>query len=247
MRELIDKNTLGLGTWIASGSATVTEAISYLGLDWLLFDLEHGAMTQHDLLENLRATQGRVKVIVRIGEFSKSLISRSLDWGADGIMMPHVNNARDARKVIDMMSYPPHGERGYSSSCRSYGYGTFPPKGIKEYTHPLFIAQIETIEGVQNVEEIAETEGVDMLFVGQSDLTLDLSVSQNKSVFSVQDALSKVVSVAKQNSLMAGTLVRDMEQILSLKSIGYDSLAITSDLGVIRSGYIDIINRIKRL
>ena len=85
---------LGKGTWISLGSPIVTEVISMMQFDWLLFDLEHGFMQEHDILPNLMAVKSSgTKVIVRVSEFRSGLIARLLDWGVAGIMMPHVSSS----------------------------------------------------------------------------------------------------------------------------------------------------------
>lgn len=157
---------LGKGTWISLGSPIVTEVISMMQFDWLLFDLEHGFMQEHDILPNLMAVKSSgTKVIVRVSEFRSGLIARLLDWGVAGIMMPHVSSSEEAARVVGAMRYPPFGKRGFSSSSRSFGYGENAPRNITEWEPPLFIAQIENYEGVQNANSIAATEGVDMLLL----------------------------------------------------------------------------------
>lgn len=114
---------LGKGTWISLGSPIVTEVISMMQFDWLLFDLEHGFMQEHDILPNLMAVKSSgTKVIVRVSEFRSGLIARLLDWGVAGIMMPHVSSSEEAARVVGAMRYPPFGKRGFSSSSRSFGY-----------------------------------------------------------------------------------------------------------------------------
>lgn len=234
--------TLGLGTFISIGDPTVTEIIAGMGFDWLMFDMEHGCMTQDELLHNLRAVRPfGVKVIVRIGEYSANLISRALDWGAYGIMMPHVSCAGEAEKVVDAMRYPPYGSKGYSSSCRAFDYGVSAPKDMKKHPHPFFIAQIENYEGVMNADEIAAVEGVDMLFVGPRDLTLDLEVRKQTHPVTYDEALVRVAEAAAAHDRQAGILVRNEKDLPTLKNIGYTALAAGSDMGAVRSGYRQIL------
>lgn len=165
----MNTRTLGTGTWISVGAPVITEAVAGMGFDWLLIDLEHGSMTEADLLPNLHAAAASgVKVIVRIGEFRPSLVGRVLDFGAAGIMVPHVSDAATAARIVSAMRYPPHGERGFSTSTRSFGYGARAPKEMSGWEAPLLLAQIEDYEGVLEAERIAAVDGVDMLFVGRA-------------------------------------------------------------------------------
>ena len=228
---------LGTGTWISLGSPIVTEVISMMQFDWLLFDLEHGFMQEHDILPNLMAVKSSgTKVIVRVSEFRSGLIARLLDWGVAGIMMPHVSSSEEAARVVGAMRYPPFGKRGFSSSSRSFGYGENAPRNITEWEPPLFIAQIENYEGVQNANSIAATEGVDMLFVGPRDLRLDLSVRKSADErIPFQEAISLTVKAAISSGKQAG--ISPEEDISDLCVMGFSAFAIGADLAVLRSGY----------
>lgn len=235
------KNTrslLGVGTWIASGSTVVTELIDQLGFDWLLFDLEHGTMSDKDVLKNLQVVRN-ARVIVRIGEFSPSLIARVLDWGAAGIMMPHVNSAEEAERVVEAMRYPPYGNRGYSGSARCFGYGAQAPPDTVSFPAPLFMAQIENEIGVRNVDEIAQVPGVDVLFVGPADLKLDYCIS-GKTSEEFEEALQKVALVAKARAKQSGILIRNHSDLKKLQDYGYTAIAAGSDLGVLRQSYVEL-------
>ena len=227
---------LGTGTWISLGSPIVTEVISMMQFDWLLFDLEHGFMQEHDILPNLMAVKSSgTKVIVRVSEFRSGLIARLLDWGVAGIM---ISSSEEAARVVGAMRYPPFGKRGFSSSSRSFGYGENAPRNITEWEPPLFIAQIENYEGVQNANSIAATEGVDMLFVGPRDLRLDLSVRKSADErIPFQEAISLTVKAAISSGKQAGILVSPEEDISDLCVMGFSAFAIGADLAVLRSGY----------
>lgn len=237
-----NKNTrqLDIGTWLASGSPVIAELASECGFDWLLLDLEHGCLSEAGILPSLMAVKGSAaKPIVRVGKTDPVLIARVLDWGAAGIMLPHVSTPGQAEKCLEAMYYPPAGNRGYTSSARAFGYGIRPPDNVAAHPHPLFLAQIEDYEGVQNAEAIAAIPGVDVLFVGPSDLKLNLAAHGAHPDFA--DALSKVSSAAALHGKQAGILVRDPSEIPGLRSGGYSCLALGSDLGVIRKGFKDML------
>lgn len=238
----MNTRTLGTGTWISVGAPVITEAVASMGFDWLLIDLEHGSMTEADLLPNLHAAAASgVKVIVRIGEFRPSLVGRVLDFGAAGIMVPHVSDAATAARIVSAMRYPPHGERGFSTSTRSFGYGARVPKEMSGWEAPLLLAQIEDYEGVLEAERIAAVDGVDMLFVGPRDLGLDLSVRPAERTLDFDEALQRVAKAAHACGKQAGILVRDTTDIPKLRGYGFTALAAGSDLGILRSGYKQLI------
>lgn len=228
--------TLGTGTFISIGSPVVTEIVSMMGFDWMLFDMEHGCVNEANLLHNLQAVRSPdVKIIVRVRTAEPTIISRVLDAGADGIMVPHVSTPEQASAVVDSMLYPPRGSRGFSTSVRAMGFGKNPVKDTLAWEPPLFLAQIESREGVEAASQIAAVEGVDMLFVGPRDLSLDLSVRKDPMDFDL--AVRMVASAATEAGKQAGILVRNIADRAKFEEYGYSALAIGSDMGALKKGY----------
>ena len=228
---------LSLGIWLSIGSPVIAELASECGFDWLLFDLEHGCITDAEVLANLQAAKREgIKLIVRVGKLDTALIAKLLDWGASGIMLPHVSTPEQAEACVKAMNYPPLGHRGYSSSARVFKYGL----DVRTTSAPLFLCQIEDYEGVTNVEEIAAVGGVDVLFVGPADLKLDLSTRNPHQTIPYEEALKKVSSAADFHQKQAGILIRNFSDITVLKQMGFSCLALGSDLGLLREGFMAI-------
>lgn len=231
------------GLWISIGSPIIAELASMSGFDWLLFDLEHGSLTENKLQDNLLAAKRHnIKLIVRVPEVNKNLISRALDWGASGIMLPMVSSKEDAEKCLDAMHYAPLGSRGYTSSCRAYNYGL----NKDEKTKPIFIAQIENIEGVENVESILEVKEIDMLFVGPSDLKKNLEAYAYKTTIKFENAIKLVAEATKKHNRQAGILVQDNYEIPNLINLGYTFLGMGSDIKILKNGFQSMLNKIKK-
>lgn len=225
-----------LGTFISSGAPTVVELASLCGLDWLMLDMEHGALTEAGLLDCLRATGGRdVFSVVRVPTHEAGLISRVLDRGAHAIMAPHVESAEQAEALVRAMRYAPDGDRGYSRTVRAYNYGLVAPESVE---HPLLFAQIESVAGVENVESIAKTAGVDVLFVGPADLKLSLAAT--KSAITYEDALARVLAAAKSAGIHTGIFARDRADVPKLLAMGFTKVAVDSDLAILRAGFASI-------
>ena len=217
---------LKLGTFLSLGSPTVAEVCGKYPFDWILIDCEHGAGASEDALFRTLQAMGptHAKKIVRLGEPSHAQIQHALDWGADGLMIPHVDTPDVARRALDSMLYPPAGRRGYSRSVRAFGYGTALPETPPK---PLLYAQIETAEAVENVDAIAAVEGVDVLFVGPADLAFD-------------DCLARVAAAAKTAGKAAGILTRDDAQVADRLALGYTHQAVDSELGILRRRYAEL-------
>jgi 2-keto-3-deoxy-L-rhamnonate aldolase RhmA len=232
---------LRLGTWMSIGSPVITELAADSGFDWLLVDLEHGCGTEAGVLGQLQAMRGsRAASIVRVGAPHADLIARILDWGADGIMVPHVSTPAEAEACVQAMRYPPRGRRGVARSVRTYGYGLRPAVEGADPA-PIFFAQIETIEAVENSSAIAEIDGVDVLFVGPADLQHDLGARPALVKREYRACLEHVAAAASAAGKPCGILLRDPADVEAHRQLGFTHLAIETDLGILRKGYQELL------
>jgi 2-keto-3-deoxy-L-rhamnonate aldolase RhmA len=231
-----------LGTWLSTGSPVVAELIAVCGFDWVLIDLEHGCEAEAAVPGLLRALRGsRTQGIVRVGAAYPDLIARVLDWGAQGIMVPHVESAEQARAIVAATRYSPHGRRGLSRTVRAYDYGLRKP-GDPSLVPPLVMAQIETIEGVRAVRDIASVDGIDVLFIGPADLRFDLEQRAADAPGDYAFCVQSVLSAAKGAGKSAGILVRDVSQLAAHVEQGFQYVAAESDLAILRNAYQGILS-----
>lgn len=233
-------SSLRLGTWLSVGSPVIAELAAECALDWVLFDLEHGCASESALPDQLRALRGSPTAgVVRVGAPHADLIARVLDWGAHGLMVPHVNSAEEARQIVRAAHYAPRGQRGYSRTVRAHGYGLRVPGDSPPPS--IIMAQIETLHAVECAAEIAAVEGVDVLFVGPADLGFDLKARQ--SARSEDECLVEVIAAAKQHGKASGILVRRPEDLEKMKALGFAWLAVDSDIGILRAAYQALLRR----
>ena len=244
-------NVKHVGAWLSLGSPVIGELASSYPFDWLLFDLEHGCGTESTLLSNLQAAKKtNLALIVRPGKCDPALISRILDWGADGIMMPHINTPVQALECLRAMQYAPYGNRGYSSSARAYNYGVDQLNNQLASGHPLFFAQIETEEAVKNADEIAKVDGVDVLFIGPADLKWDLNANGNMFEDKYNEAIKIVVNSALNNKKQVGIVAKNAEEMKHYLALGITCITYASDLIFLKQGFqhvcdsfIHVVNR----
>ncbi len=223
-----------LGTFLSIGSPAIAELAVECGFDWVLIDLEHGCESEAALPNQLRALRGsQTRGIVRVSAPHADLIGRVLDWGAHGIMVPHVNTAAEAEHCVRSAYYPPGGHRGVSRTVRAYGYGMRLPGDTPP--RPIILAQIETAEGVGNADQIAAVEGIDALFIGPADLSFDLKARQFPRTY--DDCVGSVVKAARDHGKGCGILVRHADDKEKLKALGFNWLAMDSDLSLVREGF----------
>ncbi len=234
------KSSPVLGTWLSIGSPVIAELAGECGLDWVLIDLEHGSASEAAVPDQLRALRGtKTQGIVRVGALDPALIGRVLDWGADGIMLPHVRSAEEAAACVAAMRYPPAGTRGVSRTVRAFRYGLEEFPGTKE---PVLLAQIEDPPGVENAEAIAQVDGVSALFVGPADLRFALAQRSEQDGPSYSKSLAQVIAAARCAGKTAGILVRDLDSIPEHLELGFTVLAAQSDLGILRAQYQGLVS-----
>lgn len=234
-----------IGTWLSIGSPVIAELAGLCGFDWALIDLEHGCESEAAVPDQLRALQGRkTQAIVRVGAPHPDLISRMLDWGAHGIMVPHVNTPAEAEAVVRAVYYSPKGHRGYSRTVRAYDYGLKQPD--IETSPPMVMAQIETVEGVQHCAAIAAVDGVDVLFVGPADLQFDLKNKSRSDPKAYENCLTTVIAAARAAGKTSGILIRDPGDLQHHLDLGFTHVAIDSDIAILRKAYQQTLSNLIR-
>lgn len=236
------------GTFINLGSPVVAEIAASSGLDWILIDHEHGSGGEDTLFNQLRATGGGTAApIVRIPANDGWRFKRVLDAGAHGVMVPLVNTADEARAAAKAMHYPPRGVRGIAKFHRGAAYGVhFDEYFAHAHERLLLIAQIETPAAVANIEEIAAVDGVDVLFVGPTDLTYNLGVPDQFDHPDYIAAQKRVVAAAKAAGKAAGILVLNAALVATCRELGFTFMALGSDGGFVRSGLASTVETLRK-
>lgn len=230
-----------LGAWLSIGTPVIAELAAQSGFDWLLLDLEHGCSTEAAILPQLQAMRGTdARGIVRVGAPYPDLIARVLDWGAHGLMIPHVNTVAEAEDIVKATRYSPQGSRGFSRTVRANDYGLRP---IGDVAAPLVMAQIETIEGVKHAPEIAGVEGIDVLFIGPSDLRHDLEHRADIALGDFDHCASHVIEAANAAGKDTGILVRDFNDVTKYRDLGFKYIAVDSDLAILRKSYLKTLGK----
>ncbi len=239
MNTTLRNPDLQLGSWLQTGSSVVAELADASGFDWLLIDLEHGCGTEAMVLPQIQVIR-HAAAIVRVGAPHPDLIARSLDWGAAGIMVPMVSSAEKAEACVRAMRYPPRGDRGLAGMVRAFSYGLH-----REMPTPVFYAQIETIEGVENARAIAAVDGVDVLFIGQVDLKLQLQSYPERTQLDFATCLKEVADAAKAAGKACGMFCRQTDDFAELQALGFTHLAIETDITLLRESYRQVVQPLR--
>ncbi len=235
-REKLHKSLLA-GTFLNLGSATAVEIAAQMNFDWLLIDLEHGSGSLADLRAMLLACRGsHAAPIVRIPSADADTVKFVMDSGAAGIMFPFISTPAAAASTVQMMKYPPQGARGVAGVIRATDYG----RQWKQYfteanQNSLVVVQIETMQAVDASEEIAAIPGVDVLFVGPLDLSVNLGCPGDFTPPHFVAALEKVIAACRKHGKSPGILSRPA-LVEQHKQLGFTFLALGSDSSSIQSG-----------
>ncbi|MFN3938744.1 MAG: HpcH/HpaI aldolase family protein [Gemmobacter sp.] len=178
LRRRVQSGARCIGLFVTIPSPIVVEIAAASGADFVCIDQEHGTVSPGQLENMLRAADlGRVPALVRVQGVDPMAIATALDCGAEGVLVPRVNSAHEARQAVAAARFPPEGRRG-AGPGRSSGYGRDIPAGIARARESTLVAvQIETVEGMEAAPEIVAVPGIDLVFVGPGDLSVCLGAA----------------------------------------------------------------------
>ena len=199
-----------VGCFLRYPIGTLAEFMALGGWDFLVFDAEHGALQPRDLEDLSRACELHgVTPMVRVTANEPPTILRFLDAGAHGMHVPWVDSAAAAEAAVQAAKYEPRGSRGLAAT-RSAGFGIQAPIGDyvrQSNLETLVVVQVESAEGVANVEELAAVDGVDVIFIGPTDLSHSLGHVGNPSHPEVQTAMQRIAEVVTASDKALGIFV----------------------------------------
>ncbi len=177
---MTDKNKLKkpmIGTLLSISAPQVAEIIAMAGFDWVFIDMEHSAMSLESVQNAIQIMEGKILTIVRVPANDEVWIKRILDTGCDGILVPMVNSADEAKRVVQASKYPPQGRRSVGLA-RAHKYGDTFNDYIENANRDLVvIIQCEHKEAVSNIDEILKVDGIDSVFIGPYDLSASMGLT----------------------------------------------------------------------
>ena len=197
------------GVSVMFPSPHVVDMAGRLGFDWVLIDCEHGSISPESVeLMVLAAEAANITPIARPSVNSFEAIGQLMDRGVMGVQVPHVNTADDAQRAVQAVKYHPLGERGLAAGVRSssYGFGmTMTEYAEESNRETLVCVQLEEGEAVKNVDQIIGVEGVDVFFVGPSDLSQSLGYPGRPDTPEVREAMEHVFSTVRAAGKASGS------------------------------------------
>ncbi|KAJ3761001.1 Pyruvate/Phosphoenolpyruvate kinase-like domain-containing protein [Lentinula raphanica] len=232
-----------VGSWLMFPGASLARMMAQMGYDFVLVDCEHGNIADADMHASVGAIAAQgVSPIVRIPAPENWIVKRTLDTGAHGILCPMMSTAEEARRLVSYAKFPPHaqktpdsisGIRGVGSPFAPAAFGQAMDEYIATANRNTFIAvQIETVEGLENCEDIAKVDGIDMLFVGPNDLcsSMGYPALEHSKIPEVQEAIERVLRASKAAGKYAGMFCTSAEQVQARFEQGFDFMNLGADV-----------------
>lgn len=228
-RERLLAGDLLSGTWVKTPHPHVVEVLALSPLDVLVLDAEHAPFDRGSLDQCILAARaGGKPVLVRPASSTHEQILNALDLGADGVILPHIRTAKEAANAVKACHYV-SGGRGYAGSSRAACYTT---KGMAKHRadarNVVVVAQIEDIEGVDNIETIARVEGIDALFVGRADLTIAYAAETPDDAV-VVNAVDRIVAAGRAAGRPTGMFLGRMGDVGVWRDKGTSLFILGSD------------------
>lgn len=238
VQRLRDKKRL-VGCFINLTSGISSELAARVGYDVILIDQEHSPGDFFNGMECMNGTRGtKAEAWVRIPSLDGAYIKRILDCGADGIMCPMINSAEDAKKLVSFCHYPPKGVRGVAPTLgRNTGYGMFREEYMARVGSDLAIMpQIESPDGVRNIEEICSVDGIDVIFIGPMDLAASLGHFGKVDHPDVTAAIGQIEQVVRKKGKALSSLAMPGQDHTKLLERGYNLIFGGTDIAFLRTG-----------
>jgi len=245
------------GLFLNSHSPTVAEQLAHSGYDWLLVDTQHGPMGYESLSAMLAGIAiGGAKSLVRVGGYSdRAGIQQALDMGSDGVLVPYINTAEEARQAVSCCRYPTAGTRSVYFPQRSMNRAGLLGYAGAANDNVVVALQVETADCIKNIDEIAAVKGVDILFLGQNDLCMSMGLFE-KYKFpdmytspELHDATTRLVNAARKNDIILGVFLFGTTRVGEFLEKGFPFVSVGNDLHHIltqATGYVKDIEGISK-
>lgn len=236
-----------LNGWLAIPSNVTAEVMAHQGWDSLTFDMQHGLIDYTDTLPMLAAISTTPTIaMARLSWLDESLIMKMLDAGCDGVICPMVNSAEDAKRLVNACRYPPQGIRSFGPIRKSIYAGPNYYKTANEEV--LSFAMIETLNGLDNLEDILSVDGLSGVYVGPADLSMALGCTPkfDQEEKPVIEAIERVVKTAHSKGKWVGVHNLTPEYALKMTALGTNFVTVASDLKLMTKAASEAISTFRR-
>jgi 2-keto-3-deoxy-L-rhamnonate aldolase RhmA len=219
------------------------------GYDFVFIDMEHGNYSMETVADLIRgAKSSGIATIIRVPRLETFFISRVLDAGAEGIMVPMTSTRSQAEEIVRFSKYTPLGQRGFGAQT---GQTDYKPLKASEFMkeaneNTLIVAQIETPEAIENIDSILEVEGIDVGLIGPNDLSCSMGIPDQMGSEILTKAVDKVVESAKKKGKASGIHIGNIEALKKWRAKGMRVLAYSTDIAFMYNASKSNLEELKR-
>ena len=233
-----------LGTMLTLSNPAVAEILVDSGFDWLFVDGEHGALETREILTILQTVGDKIPCLVRVPGLAEVPIKKVLDLGAAGIIVPQVNTAEEAAKVVQFAKYAHEGSRGVGLA-RAHGYGARFHDYIQSANRDItVVVQAEHIDAVSNIESIVGVPGVDAVFLGPYDLSASMGKMGQVEDPAVLEAIDRITSHCQSVGMPLGYFGVSAQAVQPYMQRGYSLIVAGVDTLFLRSAAMQTLKQL---
>jgi 2-keto-3-deoxy-L-rhamnonate aldolase RhmA len=252
LRSLVGTPRAKIGTFLFEfATPGIGQILKAAGADYLVLDMEHTGFGFDTVRQVVRYCQAsELPLIVRVPSQQRHHISRALDTGADGIMVPIVSSVEQAKAVLDAAKYWPDGTRGVALGLAHERYAVrsegLLPRFAEQNARTAIILQVEDPRGAGAADQIAAMPGVDMLWLGHNDLSVALDKPGAFDDPDFAKAERAMIAAAKKHNKSAGRLAVDAAQAAHFVKMGYDFVSIAGDVWLLQQAFAAGVSTVKK-
>ena len=232
LKNKLRNKAYSIGSWLSSGSTVIADVMTISGIEWLVIDHEHTCVDFSQIQELIVQIQKNgVDALVRVAKNDEVFIKKSLDAGANGVVVPMVKNLAEAKAAIDFCFYPPYGKRGvglFKAQRYGYEFDEYVQGHVKNTT---LILQVEHIDILKDLEEIAKLEHIDGFIVGPFDFSASMGKPGKFDDQDVVEALGRVEKIIlnSKKSLGFHIIQPNADLVFAKRKLGYNFFAFSID------------------
>ena len=251
LREEIRSGPTKLGIAIGSNSPASVEVAGMAGCQFVWIEIEHAGTDMMHVEQLCRAAELHgMWPLLRVPDGGRSSVLRALEVGGRIIVTPQIHTPADARKVAEFGKFPPLGMRGFNTGSRGMRYGAGGPavKAMEEANQrTVLLVQIESVEAVKNADAVLGVEGIDGVLVGPGDLSMSMGLTAQWENETLIRTIEDIFSTAHRHQKVVATVCPTLELTRRWKAAGAHLLNIASDIGLLRTGIKDALEKVKAL
>lgn len=246
LQQLAQPGACQFGTWVKLATLETLEMLALAGFDFVVVDMEHAPHTFETAYRCIVAAQGLgLRALVRLPDANGHNVQRILDSGADGVLVPRVRSAEEARQVMDGMLFSPRGSRGLGITSRAGHWGLRSTAEYVEHGNSAVFrgVQLEDASALRDAEQILAVEGVNAVFVGPGDLAL----ATGKPASHPENAalIEQLLATARRRGLPCGTAVGDAAAARQARERGFNFVMVSNDTSLFAKAAAELVRGIK--